>query len=342
MTSVDVVIVNWNGRAYLAPCLDALARQTYTDFRVWLVDNGSTDGSVGYLRAQHPQVRLICNPANHGFAAANNQAIRAGSAGYVATLNNDTTVDPAWLESLVRALDEHPRVGMAASCMLFADRPGIVNSAGIAIDRVGIAWDLHGGEPVGPQEAQPVPVFGACAGAALYRRAMFDEIGLFDEDFFAYLEDADLAWRAAWAGWQALYVAQARVLHHHSATGGEGSPFKNRLLGRNKVWLIAKNYPAPYVWLYLPLIVVYDVAAVTYALLVRGEISALSGRLSGLLGLRAAWAKRRAQVRRAQARRVSAANLFGMLAPLESPWHVLLRYRHLRRETRVVDMTNDE
>ena len=106
-----------------------------------------------------------------------------------------------------------------------------------------------------------------------------DQIGLFDEDFFAYLEDVDLAWRGQLAGWRALYVPDARVYHHHSATGREGSPFKNRQLGRNKVWLIAKNYPMPYLLIYLPVIVGLDIAAVGYALLVRREWSTLQVRL---------------------------------------------------------------
>ena len=329
MTYVDVVIVNWNGRKYLAPCLDALACQTFTDFQVWLVDNGSMDGSVDFLRTHYPHIHLICNAENRGFAAANNQAIRAGNSRYVATLNNDTTVDPGWLEALTRVLDENPHAGMTASLMLFADRPEIINSAGIGVDRVGIAWDLRGGEPVSSYNTHPVPVFGACAGAALYRRAMLDEIGLFDEDFFAYLEDVDLAWRAQWAGWQALSVPQARVLHHHSATAGEGSPFKNRLLGRNKVWLIAKNYPAPQVWLYLPLIVGYDVAAVIYALLTRREISALYGRLLGLLKVLTMWARRYTEIKR-----ISEIAMLAMLTPLEPPWRVLGRYRHLRRTSK--------
>jgi GT2 family glycosyltransferase len=325
MPSVDVVIVNWNGLKYLAPCLEALARQTFADFQVWLVDNGSTDGSVEFLRDRYPNVHLICNPDNRGFAEANNQGIRAGHAEYVATLNNDTVADAGWLEALVRVLDENPGVGTAASVMLFADRPEVINSAGIAVDRAGIAWDLQGGQPVSAIQKHPTPVFGACAGAALYRRAMLDEIGLFDEDFFAYLEDVDLAWRAQWAGWQALCVPQARVLHHHSATGGEGSPFKNRLLGRNKVWLIAKNYPTPQLWLYLPLIVAYDFAAIVYALLTRGDTNAIYGRIQGVRGLCAIWMKRFDREKR-----VSQLTIYAMLMPFEPLWLVPTRYKHLR------------
>ena len=324
MSHVDLVIVNWNGRRYLQPCLDSLFAQHFTDFQVWLVDNGSTDGSVELVKAHYPRVAVLTNATNTGFAAANNQAIRAGTAPYVATLNNDTTVEAGWLDELVRALDTRPACGMAASKMLFADRPSVINSAGIAVDRLGIAWDRLGGQ-ADAGESGPQEVFGACAGAALYRRALLDDIGLFDEDFFAYLEDVDLAWRAQWAGWGAVYVPAAQVLHHHSATGGEGSPFKNRLLGRNKVWLVAKNYPMPYLAAYGPLIFGYDLASVSYAALARRNLSALAGRIAGWAGLRPMVIKRR-QMRR----RISGKAMMEKLARVESPLRVLGRYRHLR------------
>jgi GT2 family glycosyltransferase len=326
MARVDLIILNWNGRRFLEPCLEAVRAQTYRDFQIWIVDNGSTDGSVAFIQTRYPQARLIVNASNRGFAAANNQAIRAGTAEYVATLNNDTEVEPAWLGALVHAMDTHPRVGMCASKMLFAGNQTIINSAGIVIDRVGIAWDRSGGQRDDSREDKRQFVFGACAGAALYRRAMLDEIGLFDENFFAYLEDVDLAWRAQWAGWQSLYVPQARLYHRHSATAKEGSPFKNHLLGRNKVWLIAKNYPAPHIWAYLPLIVGYDLASVTYAVLARRDLSPLRGRLAGLLGL-----SRVLSARRTLIRRCSSSAIMRQLAPLDPPWRVLDRYRHIRR-----------
>jgi GT2 family glycosyltransferase len=137
-------------------------------------------------------------------------------------------------------------------------------------------------------------VFGPCAGAALYRRELFAEIGLFDEDFFAYLEDVDLAWRARWRGWQAVFVPGALVYHAHSATGREGSPFKVRLLSKNKILLLVKNYPMPYLLLYLPWITAYELLSLGYAVLHYRELSALRGRLAALRLLPRALAKRRA------------------------------------------------
>jgi len=323
---VSIIILNWNGRRYLQDCLQAVFAQTTRDFEVMLVDNGSTDGSTDLVRTHFPGVRLIENTHNRGFAAANNQAIRATTSEFVATLNNDTQVEPGWLEALVNAMEAAPHVGMCASKMLFADPPHLINSAGIALDRAAIAWDRMGGQPDTPEDPSPQPVFGACAGAALYRRSMLDQIGLFDEDFFAYMEDVDLAWRAQLAGWEARYVPQARVYHHHSATAQEGSPFKRRLLGRNKVWLAVKNYPTPALYQYLPAILAYDGIAVGYTLLVQRDLNPLKGRLSSLSGLPRMLKKRRA----VQSLRVrSAQDPQRQMAPLTAPWCVWKRYAHL-------------
>src|SRR5690606_9059782 len=140
-----------------------------------LVDNGSTDDSVALVRERFPRVRLVALARNTGFAAGHNHGISASRGVYVATLNNDAIPEPGWLEALVAAAERDQRVGMVASKLLFYDRPTVVNSAGICVDRAGIAWDRHGGWPDDPND-QPGEVFGPCAGAALYRRAMLDEV----------------------------------------------------------------------------------------------------------------------------------------------------------------------
>jgi GT2 family glycosyltransferase len=325
---VCVVIVNWNGRYHLETCLPALFTQTFTDFEIVLVDNGSTDGSAEWVETNFPHVQLIRNAQNVGFAKGNNQAIRATDAEFVVTLNNDTRVESGWLAALVEAATSDPTVGMVASKMLFADRPDVINSAGIALDPVGIAWDRLGGASDKPDQETWVEVFGPCAGAALYRRAMLDQVGLFDEGFFAYLEDVDLAWRARLAGWRCLYAPVARVYHVHSATGIEGSPLKSRLLGRNKIWSIAKNYgPTRRLLAYLPLIVTYDLAAVVYGLIVRGDVHSLLGRVDGLIGLPRVWHRRRTTQALAQSNQ--GLPWHRHLEPLAWPWQVLRRYRHI-------------
>jgi len=326
--SVAVVIPNWNGAALLPACLDGLRRQRYRDFRVVVVDNGSDDDSLAVL-ARYPEARVLRLACNRGFGAATNAGIRASASRYVATLNNDAVPAPDWLAALVAAAEADPRVGMCASRMVFAARPDRLNSCGIALDRAGIAWDLLGGEPVGADRAAPEP-FGPCAGAALYRRAMLDQVGLFDARFFAYLEDVDLAWRARRAGWRCRYVPAAQVAHQHSATGGEGSARKRYLLGRNKVWLVAKNYPAAGLWRWLPLVIAYDVAAIGYALAARRDGAALAGRLAGLAGLRRALRARAAAGGNGQASGPAADEAEAVpLQPLEWPWRVPGRYRHL-------------
>ena len=325
--SVSVIVVNWNGRHHLELCLSSLLAQTYSNFEVILVDNGSTDGSVDYVKANFPAVRLIQLPQNQGFASGNNVGIRASTADYIAVLNNDTKVDPNWLTVLVETAESRPNVGMCAAKLLFWDRPEIINSAGICLDRTGIAWDRLGGQPDSEPHTNPVPVFGASGGAALYRRTMLRQIGLFDEDFFAYLEDVDLAWRARLAGWNCLYVPTAVIYHHHSATAIEGSPFKNRLLGRNKIWTMFKNYPWQLLLLYLPIILLYDFGSVLIALLTKRDVSPLNGRLQALIKLPTMWRKRR-QIQ--QNRQISLKKMVSLMEPVTTPQKVWQRYRHLQ------------
>ena len=337
--AVDLIIVNWNGRQHLERCLPALAAQRLSPTQILVADNGSSDGSQAWLREAWPQVRLLELEANLGFAEANNRAIRASHAPWVALLNNDTLPEPGWLEALLLAAQQQPRVGSVASCMLFLEDPGMVQSAGIALDPTGIAWDRLGGAPA-DRAAEPGRVFGASAGAALYRRAALEDVAepdaegrpaIFDPDFFMYLEDVDLAWRLRLRAWEAVYAPEARVLHQGSASSGEGSPFKNRLLARNKVWTLVKDYPSRPLLARLPLILAYDLASAPYRLIVQGQTAAFAGRLAALADLGAALAKRR----RIQARRRATwADLQAAMSPLEAPWAVLARYAHLsgRRE----------
>lgn len=330
---VSVIIVNWNGRHHLETCLPALMQQTYGSVEIILVDNNSSDDSTQFVQAHFPQVRVLPLRENVGFARGNNVGILASTAPFVATLNNDTKPRPNWLTELVTAARASPDIGMVASKMLFFDRPQMINSAGIAIDRAGIAWDRWGGQADSgssdgaSSDDAAADIFGACAGAALYRRAMLDQVGLFDEDYFMYLEDVDLAWRGQLAGWRCVYAPTAVVYHHHSASAVEGSPFKSRLLGRNKLWTIMKNYPWPLVALYWPLIALYDAGSVGVALLQRRDVNPLIGRLWALPGLGKMWRKRRAVQR---LRAISARRLRALMAPVAAPATVQRRYRHLQ------------
>jgi GT2 family glycosyltransferase len=216
--------------------------------------------------------------------------------------------------------------------MVSISEPSVIDSDGIRLDRAGVAWDGNGGVSVELAEALFEP-FGACAGAAMYRRELFHDVGLFDEDFFMYLEDVDLAWRARLAGWRCVFAQDARVLHHHSATAGEHSPFKLYHLGRNKIWLIAKNYPAFDLFAYLPLILAVESGATLVNLIGRrsglswrARAAAMRGRLDAIAGLPSALSKRQDVQRRRRVPRWRVASLQGSVS---WPWQYLARYAYL-------------
>jgi GT2 family glycosyltransferase len=286
----SIIIVNWNGREHLARCLPSLMRQTCNDFETIIVDNGSSDNSVDFVRQHYPEIRLLENNQNLGFAGPNNQAIRAAQGRYILTLNNDTEVPPDWLQILVSAAESHPEMGAFASLVVFDDRRHMIDSAGLSVTLAGIGCQNRLGEAV-RTVCEPEEIFGACAAAALYRRELLDDVGLFDEDYFAYYEDVDLAWRARLRGWRTLLVPQAVVYHVHSATGGRASPFKEKLITRNKVWTTLKNYPFPAWLVFLPLILAYDIITACVPLL-RGDPYPLLGLWQGIRQARVALTKR--------------------------------------------------
>ncbi len=326
VTQIAIVITNWNGRQYLEPCLQSIFAQDFQNFTVFMVDNASTDDSVEFVRRQYPRVCVLQNDENVGLCAANNRGIMATESEFVLILNNDTELEPDCLGQLIQAIKKDPHIGMAATKMLLTDQRAMIESAGIVVDKAGIGWGLRTGELDGTKAEAPSPVFGACGGAALYRRAMLLEIGLFDADFFVYLEDADVAWRGQWAGWQAVYAPGARVYHAHSATIKEGSPFKTRLLARNKLWMIAKSYPMPHLMAYLPLILLYEALSLGYALVNGRGLTAIKGRLEALRGLPQILAKRRKMVRK-----ISAKTMMAKLHPAENPLNLWRQYISLAK-----------
>ena len=242
--SVTVVIPNWNGLEFLEICLTSLREQSFKNFETVLVDNGSTDGSRVFVRQNFPEVRYIALTANKGFSAAANAGIEASDSEYVALLNNDTEVDPGWLEVLTQAAGSHLEAGFFASKLInFHDRR-FLDGAGDALRLSGLPYRLGHSEKDRGQLDVPSSVFGACGAAAMYRRAMLEEVGLFDEDFGSYCEDGDLSFRSQLAGYGCLYVPDAVVYHMGSAsTGGKRSATATRLGTRNSLSLLVKNLP---------------------------------------------------------------------------------------------------
>lgn len=242
---VSVIIVNWNGKEYLPECLDSLRDQTYHDFEAVVVDNGSHDGSVDLLRKSYPWVRLVLLETNSGFAGGNNAGLAAADAGaYIVTLNNDTRVDRRWLEELTAAAEGSPQVGMVASRICAWDNPDQIDSLGLDICTDGMSRGSRRGasfSALSLGKSEDVLLPSACA--ALYRREMIDEIGFFDDDYFAYCEDTDLGLRGRLAGWKAVLARDAVVYHRYSGSGGVFSPLKLYLVERNHFWVALKCLP---------------------------------------------------------------------------------------------------
>jgi len=250
-----VVIPSWNGAHLLADCLRSLTRQSHPA-QLIVVDNGSSDGTRALVAMRFPDVTLLTLPENRGFAGAVNVGIRralADGAEYVALLNNDAVAEPDWLRELVGCAEAHPEAGIVASKLLLED--------GVHIDSTGDFYSSWGwAYPRGRDEVDrgqyDAPslreVFCGSGGASLFRARMLEEVGLFDEDFFAYLEDQDLGFRAQLMGWRARYEPRAVAYHRMMGTSAALAHFGRYHAIRNCIYLYVKNVPAPLCWRYLP------------------------------------------------------------------------------------------
>jgi GT2 family glycosyltransferase len=316
--SVAVVIVNLNAGELLARTLDALARQTVRPRRVIIVDNASTDGSAEGLEERFPDVEVMRLPENAGFAVANNLAVRAAEdCEWVALLNPDAFPEPTWLETLLEATRTHPQYSFFGSRLLRADDPGELDGAGDVYHVSGLAWRRGHASPAAGAYGEPEEVFSPCAAAALYRRDAFLSVGGFDESFFCYHEDNDLAFRLRLRGERCLYVPDAVCQHVGSAIAGATSDFSLYHQYRNLVWTWAKNMPAPLLWLYLPQHLLLNASVLaTFGLAGRARVIARAQR-DALKGLpRVLRDRRRVQATRTvAARALRSAMATGIEAP---------------------------
>jgi GT2 family glycosyltransferase len=287
---VSAVVVNYRQRDLLRSCLESLRealRRVDGGYEIIVVDNGSSDGSSAMVGAEFPEASLIELSANSGFAGGVSVGIQHAKGDWILCVNNDATVAPDAIDELLRTAESGGgEIGSVAAQMVFADQPGIINSAGIVVDMLGVASDRLLGEPVHASETTPVEVFGASAGAALYRRAMLEEAP-FDETFFAYLEDVDVAWRAHMRGWKSIYVPTAVVRHHHSMTAVHGSPFKYYWTGRNRVRILARNATAGQLVRFGMFMLAFDLAYVGFVLVRDRSLAPVRGRIDGLRSWRA-------------------------------------------------------
>lgn len=240
---VTIVIPNYNGKHFMQPCLESLEKQTEQDFRIIVVDNCSTDGSVEYMAEYYPQIEVLSLNKNYGFSYAVNIGIRHADTPYVILLNNDTTVDPHYIEEMICAIEQSPRIFSVSSKMIQMYHPDLIDSAGDLYTLMGWGVCRGTGRPVS-NYTQSDEIFTACAGAAIYRREVFLQIGFFDESHFAYLEDIDIGYRARIYGYRNVYCPTALVYHVGSGTSGSKyNSFKVKLSARNSIWLNYKNMP---------------------------------------------------------------------------------------------------
>ncbi|VTS07280.1 glycosyltransferase family 2 protein [Tuwongella immobilis] len=244
---ISVVLVNYNGDRFLADCLDSLARQTWPRHltEIILVDNASRDGSRDRITRDYPWVRLVPNPTNRGFAGGNNDGFAVAHGDWIALLNNDTIVEPTWLESLATFLLTHPEFTGVASKLVFHSEPTTLNSAGLHLKTDGRGSDRGYEQRDAGQYERPEEVFAGCGAAVLMRRESLDALGGFDERFFLYYEDLDLAWRARHRGDRFAYCPQSLVRHVHCGSTGEGSPLFTYYVERNRVLTAFKNADLP-------------------------------------------------------------------------------------------------
>jgi GT2 family glycosyltransferase len=241
---ISCIVVNWNRRDLLRDCLVSLARQDYANLEIIVVDNGSSDGSVAMLEdSDLLRVRLIRNSQNRGFCAANNQGIAAARGEFIALLNNDAEAAPDFLSALARVVDGRPEIGMAAAKIVVWEDPTLIDKAGHLIYPDGQNRGRGTGERDHGQFDRIEEVLWPDGCAALYRKSMLDQIGGFDEDLFAYADDAELGLRARIAGWGCLYTPHAVVRHHRGSTLGLASIGRLKLIERNRVLLAAKLFP---------------------------------------------------------------------------------------------------
>jgi len=239
---ISVVVLNWNGRQVVETCLQSLQEQTYQPLEIIVVDNASTDDSVEWVRQKFPQVKLIVTERNLGFGGGNNVGIQASLGRYLMMLNNDTRLNPTCIEELRRAIEADKNYGACASKILLEFEDNLIDAAGIVVCPDGLSIG-RGRLEKGERYDEEVEVFFASDCACLYRREMLEDIGLYDEDFFAYADETDMGWRAQLGGWKCIYNPKAVVYHFHSASSGTYSSFKAFLVERNRIWVAIKNFP---------------------------------------------------------------------------------------------------
>lgn len=284
MVNLTVIIPNYNGKHFLKECFESLKNPNYS-FEVIIVDNASEDGSVEYIKKNYPEFILIQNKMNLGFASAINQGIKVSKTDYVFLLNNDVELEPDCISNIMDCMEKDENIFAATSKMIqYQDRDKI-DDAGDEYTLLG--WTKRVGYNKSPEDyIQKRDTFSACAGAAIYRKSVFDKIGLFDENFFAYMEDVDISYRARIYGYKCIYCPEAVVYHRGSGTSGSRyNEFKIKLAARNNIYVPYKNMPWPQLILNSPFLLLgYFIKYLFFVRKGHGK-TYLEGLKEGLLSL---------------------------------------------------------
>ena len=244
-TTLSIIIPNFNGKQFLKTCLDSISKQNCSSYDIIIVDNASSDGSVQYISENYPEFALIQNEDNRGFAAAVNQGIMISSSEYIFLLNNDVELETDCISNLLKFIEKDENIFAVSSKMVQYKDRSKMDDAGDEYTIFG--WTRKVGDGKSPELYNAKrETFSACAGAALYRKSILDEIGCFDENFFAYMEDVDISYRARIWGYKCVYCPEAVVYHIGSGTSGSKyNEFKIKLAARNNVYVPYKNMPWP-------------------------------------------------------------------------------------------------
>lgn len=252
---ITIVIPNYNGEKYLRPCLESVYAQDYRNYEIIIIDNHSTDSDYKWLR-DYGEIRFKRLDKNYGFSRAVNEGIKMAQGKYVLLLNNDTQLCPGFLNAMYSTMERDCKVFSVSSKMIQYHNKALIDDAGDAYTLLGWAYKRGDGKSVNAYEKQE-RVFSSCAGAAVYRRNVFEEIGYFDEDFFAYMEDVDISYRANIYGYKNIYLPTAKVYHIGSATSGSKyNSFKVKLAARNNIYVPYKNMPIIQLLINLPFLLI--------------------------------------------------------------------------------------
>jgi GT2 family glycosyltransferase len=290
--TVAVIIVNYNGGELLQRCLLALSKQTREPDRVLLVDNNSDDFSSDQIKTDFPQVEVLSLSENTGFAVANNLAVeKLEDVEWVALLNPDAYAEPDWLEKLLAGAKQYPDF-FFFGCRMLAMKENQLDGTGDVYHVSGANWRRDHGKSA-DRRRQSDEILSPSGAAALFRRDIFLEAGGFNEDFFCYMEDVDLGLRLQLLGYRCFYIADAIVTHEGSGVVGKYSDFQVYYGHRNQVWVYLMNMPSPWVWIYLPQHLLYNVASIVLFVL-RGKTRViLRSKIDAIKGLSRAWQRRK-------------------------------------------------